>query len=95
MKIILILSLLLLTVGCGKKTQQNFLISDNERIYNINYDYKEDSPENIADIIIGVENFPNTFNPFKARTYTENLLVASLYSTLFSVDPKTEIPQPN
>jgi ABC-type transport system substrate-binding protein len=95
MKIILILSLLLLTVGCGKKTQQNFLISDNERIYNINYDYKEDSPENIADIIFGVENFPKTFNPFKARTYTENLLVASLYSTLFLVDPKTEIPQPN
>jgi len=87
--------MLLLTLGCGRETRQNFTISENERIYNINYDYKENDPKNITDIIIGVENFPNTFNPFKAYTYTERILVSSLYSTLFSIDPKTKTTIPN
>lgn len=95
MKIILFSIMLLLTLGCGRETRQNFTISENERIYNINYDYKENDPKNITDIIIGVENFPNTFNPFKAYTYTERILVSSLYSTLFSIDPKTKTTIPN
>jgi len=95
MKITLFLFILLLTAGCRKDAEQNFKNAEIERIYEINYDYEKNDKKNITEVIIGVENFPSTFNPFKAYTYTERILVSSLYSTLFSIDPKTKTPVPN
>lgn len=95
LKIIITLSLLINCVSCKNVIQRNgYIHTDSTHIYDIDYDrYITETSK--KPVIISVSHDIDTLNPYRADNESEITLLRALFSSLFTINPKTGVPERN